>query len=111
MLLNKKESNKEAPKEHLIEAHFDSSNIRKTIYFPYKQLLFIYFHNLVYSYRGVTMELYLKFENAESQGKYFITEIKKNPKEYLHFREFKLQEFEKEELMTLIESFKLEESN
>lgn len=107
MLLNKKETNKDDLKEHLIESFFDSSNIRKTIFIPYKQLLFIYFHNSVYSYRGVTMEQYEKFENSESQGKYFINEIKKKPKEYLHFKEFKLQDFEKEELTSLIESFNL----
>ncbi len=111
MLLNKKETNKDDPKEHLIESYFDSSNVKKTLYIPYKQLLFIFFHNLVYSYRGVTMDLYLQFEKAESQGKYFISEIKKKPKEYLHFREFKLQEFEKQELKSLIESFSLDESN
>lgn len=65
--------------EGYIECIYDSSNILMSIYFPKNNTLFISFNRGgVYSYTKVDKELYEKFEDADSQGKFFVNEIKKN---------------------------------
>lgn len=106
MLLDRKEIQKEGS-DLIIEGYYDSSNILKTSYIPSKEFMFIFFQNkLVYSYSNITKELYEAFENADSQGKFFINEIKKKPKLYRYLREYKLYEFEKQDIITIIESLK-----
>lgn len=107
MLLNRKEAKREADGMLVIESYFDSSNIAKVNYIPEKRFMFIFFNNgLVYSYSNITEELYKNFEDAESQGKFFITEIKKKPNQYKYLREFKLYEFEKQDIKQIIDELK-----
>jgi hypothetical protein len=92
--------------ESYFEGYFDSSNIIKTIYIPTMNYLYIIFKNgLVYSYVNITKELYGTFEKAESQGKFFRSEMRTNP-QYKYFREFKLKEFERMDILNLIEEMK-----
>jgi hypothetical protein len=106
MLVDRKEYLSENENETFLEGYFDSSNIVKTIYFPTRQFLYIIFKNaLVYSYSCVTKELYDKFEKAESQGKFFVANMRKNS-EYQHHREFKMYEFEMSDIFKLIEEKK-----
>jgi hypothetical protein len=73
------------------EAIFDSSNILKTTYFPQQERLYISFNRGgVYSYQNISQEKYDEFKKAESQGKFFIQEIKKKPDEYPYRKEFTL---------------------
>ena len=107
MLLERKEAIRESDGLTIVESYFDSSNIAKVNYIPVKNYMFIFFNNgLVYSYSNITEELYKKFEDSESQGKFFITEIKKKPKEFKYLREFKLYEFEKQDIAEIIKTLK-----
>ena len=73
------------------EAIFDSSNILKTTYFPKQNRLYVSFNRGgVYSYENVDNEKYEEFKDAESQGKYFIKEIKNDPSKYPYRKEFTL---------------------
>lgn len=102
MLLERKEIKKEND-DIIIEGYYDSSNILKTTYLPSKEYLFIYFQNkLVYSYSNITKELYDNFEKSESQGVFFRSEIRKNPKKYNYLREYKLYDFEKQDIINII---------
>lgn len=106
MILERKELTDSETSEIYIEGYYDSSNIIKSIYLPEKKTLFIIFKKgVVYSYSNVDVELYLGFENADSQGVYFSKNIAKNPICY-YYREYKLYEFEKKEIFTLIEERK-----
>jgi KTSC domain len=112
MLLDRKEITFSGSTDTIIEGYYDSSNILKTSYIPNKEFMFIFFQNkLVYSYSNITMDLYEKFEKADSQGKFFITEIKKKPREYNYLREYKLYEFEKQDIISIIESLKSGETD
>ena len=58
-----------------------SSNIRKTEYdTETKKMLVEFNNNLQYEYDEVPHQIYTKFRNAESQGKFFVTEISKKYK-------------------------------
>ena len=73
------------------EAIFDSSNILQTTYFPKQNRLYISFNRGgVYSYENVDNEKYEEFKTAESQGKYFIEEIKKKSDKHPYRKEFSL---------------------
>jgi hypothetical protein len=81
------------------ESVFSSSNILKATYFPQKERLFISFNSGdTYSYGNVGNILYENFMNNESQGKFFITNIKKYPDKYPYRKEFKLRQFELDEI-------------
>jgi hypothetical protein len=89
-MLIKKETKGEVG-DQFIEAIFESSNILMTTYFPEKNKLYIHFNRGgTYSYTNVTENIYNAFEMADSQGKYFLTEIKKNPNKYPYAKEFSL---------------------
>ena len=106
MLLERKELKDEETLEFFVEALFDSSNIVKSIYLPAKKTLFIIFKKgVVYSYSNVDNELYVGFENSDSQGVYFAKNIAKNPICH-YYREYRLYEFEKKEIFALIEERK-----
>ena len=106
MLLERKELKDSETEELYVEALYDSSNIMKSIYLPENKMLFIIFRKgVVYSYRNVDIELYLGFENTESQGVYFSKNINKNPL-CKCYREYKLYEFEKKDIVKLIEEQK-----
>lgn len=113
MLLERKELTDPDSEEIYVEALYDSSNIMKSIYLPNKEMLFIIFRKgIVYSYRNVTSELYVGFENTDSQGVYFSKNIIKNSN-CKCYREYKLYEFEKKDMLKLIDEQKqlLEEKN
>lgn len=81
--------------DQYIEAIFESSNILMSTYFPNKNKLYIHFNRGgTYSYTNVNEDVYTAFENAESQGKYFLREIKKNPNKYQYAKEYTLTEGE-----------------
>lgn len=113
MLLERKELKDSETEELYVEALYDSSNIMKSIYLPEKEMLFIIFRKgIVYSYQNVTSELYVGFENCDSQGVYFSKNINKNS-QCKCYREYKLYEFEKKDMVKLIEEQKqfLQEKN
>ena len=113
MLLERKELKDSESDELYVEALYDSSNIMKSIFLPEKKMLFIIFRKgVVYSYRNVDNEIYVGFENSDSQGVYFSKNIAKNPL-CTYYREYKLYEFEKKDMLKLIDEQKqlLEEKN
>lgn len=58
-----------------------SSNIKKTEYDTETKKLIVEFNNgLKYEYDDVTHKLYTQFRMAESQGRFFVSEIAKNHK-------------------------------
>ena len=64
-------------KENTINATYDSSNIKKSVYDEDKKTLVIIFNKgNMYMYYPVEKELYDKFESADSQGKFFMKNIK-----------------------------------
>jgi hypothetical protein len=59
----------------------ESSNIKKTEYdTETKQLVTEFNNGLKYEYENVPHQVYTKFRMAESQGKYFMSEIAKKYK-------------------------------
>lgn len=79
MIVKKTTHLEEDQSEGYIECIYDSSNILMSVYFPKNNLLYISFNRGgVYSYTNVDRELYDNFENSDSQGKFFVNEIKKN---------------------------------
>lgn len=112
MLLERKEIKCEGEEITTIEAYYDSTNISKTKYVPERSYMFIFFNNgLVYSYSNIDRDLYNKFESAESQGVFFRNEIRKKPKVYNYLREFKLYEFEKQDIRQIIEGLKADSNS
>jgi hypothetical protein len=106
MILERKELRDKETSEIFVEALYDSSNIIKSIYLPAKKTLFIIFKKgVVYSYANVDPELYVGFENSDSQGVYFSKNIAKNTNCY-YYKEYKLYDFEKKEIFGLIEERK-----
>lgn len=56
----------------------ESSNIKKTIYDTETKKMICEFNNgLIYEYSDVPHATYTKFRKAESQGKFFMSEISK----------------------------------
>ena len=81
--------------DQFIEAIYESSNILMSTYFPNSNKLFIHFsRGGTYSYTNINESIYKDFENADSQGKFFIANIKKNPNKYPYAKEYKLTESE-----------------
>jgi hypothetical protein len=73
------------------DCYFDSSNILQCTYFPKLEKLFVSFHKGgVYSYLNINNKIFEEFKNAESQGKYFIDNIKKNTSRFPFIKEFTL---------------------
>jgi hypothetical protein len=70
----------EAKKKGILETiNWDSSMIKSTTYNSETQTLLVTFHNDAnYLYEEVGAEDYSAFKNAESKGKYFITNIRNN---------------------------------
>lgn len=89
-----------------IECIFDSSNILMSIYFPSTEVLYISFNRGgTYKYTHVSKEKYENFENAESQGKFFVKEIKNNSN-HPYSKEFVLFEQEITEAKNIIKEWK-----
>jgi hypothetical protein len=89
---------------------FDSSNVLQSTYFPNQRRLYISFNRGgVYSYGNVDNELFEEFKNAESQGKFFIKEIKTKSDKYPYRKEFTLYPEEVKELKLIVENSKVKE--
>jgi hypothetical protein len=59
----------------------ESSNIKKTVYDTANKSMIATFNNdAQYEYEGIPHQIYTKFRMAESQGKFFNTEISKKYK-------------------------------
>lgn len=102
----------EDDKDYYVESIFDSSNILKTTYFPSNKRLYISFgRGQTYSYGNIDEDLYKKFENSESQGKFFIQEIKKKPDVYPYKKEFSLYPREIEDIKRIINEHKNNEND
>lgn len=94
-----------------IECIFDSSNILISTYFPKTQTLYIAFNRGgVYMYGNVDMEVYQKFETSDSQGKFFVSEIKNNPN-FPYQKSYKLFESEIERAKEVIKEWKTKNEN
>jgi hypothetical protein len=91
-----------------VEAIFESDNVLKTTYFPESQRLYIAFRRgHTYSYSNIPYDLYLEFETAESQGKFFHENINNNAHSIR--KEFTLYPSEVQEAKQIIEENKNEE--
>ena len=81
MIVSKKIHKEDDDSIGYIECIYSSSNILMSVYFPKTNLLYVSFNRgRVYSYTNVDINLYNKFETSDSQGKFFVNEIKKNDK-------------------------------
>jgi len=90
MLIQRKEHNDEDGSIGWIESIFSSSNVLTTTYFPKRSKLYIAFkRGGVYSYTNINEEFYAEFENAESQGEFFVSKIR-NKNKYPYAKEYKL---------------------
>ena len=99
MLLESKTYSENDGSVGYIESIFESSNILKTIFFPKKERLFLSFNNGdTYSYSNITEDIYKQFMDSESQGKFFAQNIKKEKEKYPYRKEFKLKQYELEEI-------------
>jgi hypothetical protein len=111
MLVKTELIKKEGEEYGYVEAIFDSSNLMKTIYFPHKCKLYIFFNKgIVYSYSNISASLYQDFESSESQGKFLAEKIKKSP-QYSYYKEFKLLETEIKDLRNIVETFRNEKED
>jgi len=94
-----------------VETVINSDNILKTTYFPKNQRLYIAFsRGHTYSYSNIDLEQYLKFEEADSQGKFFHKNINNNNK-HPHRKEFTLYPNEVIDLKEIVENNKPEDKN
>ena len=90
-----------------VDTYFDSSNILKSTYFTQKNKLYVHFSKGgTYSYENVTSEQHNALLEAESSGKYFISEIQKNVERHPYRKEFTLNPSEITEIKLLIETKK-----
>lgn len=93
MIVQKKTHTEEDGETGYVECIFDSSNILMSTYFPLTETLYVSFNRGgVYSYGSVDQELYDQFESSDSQGKFFMKEIKTANHPFR--KEFKLFESE-----------------
>lgn len=85
-----------------IESIFKSANILKTVYFKDTEKLYITFsRGNTYLYTKVNFDFYKRFEDAESNGKFFHKNIRGKID---YFKEFKYYPSEVDTLKQLIES-------
>ncbi len=111
MLVERKEFIDENQNVGYVESIFESDNVLKTTYFPGNQRLYIAFsRGDTYSYGNVSPELYLEFENAQSQGKFFYSRINNN-KAHPYRKEFTLYPSEVNEYKQVVADKKLLEED
>lgn len=112
MLVEEKKYQDEDGSIGYYEDIYKSSNILATTYFPKKELLFISFRRgKVYSYSNISEEKYQNFKNAESQGEFFIKEIRNKPQKHLYRKEFTLYPEEVKNLKEVVEKHKEDHDN
>ena len=91
MISNRIEHNDPDGSLGFIESIYFSDNVLKSTYFPKTHMMYISFsRGGTYSYSNVDMELYIKFENVDSQGEFFHKNIAKFPSKYKARKEFTL---------------------
>jgi hypothetical protein len=96
MLVRRQEEN------GVVEALFNSSNLFKALYLKERKIMYVFFKKGgVYSYYNVDNVIYEQFEIADSQGEFFSQNIK-NKSLYPHSKEFKMKEFEINDLTNSI---------
>jgi hypothetical protein len=106
MLVEHKEFQEKDGSVGYIESVFNSDNVLKTTYFPNTERLYIAFsRGDTYSYANVDAEMYQKFEDAESQGKFFYKNINNN-KKHPYRKEFTLYPNEVKDLKEIVENKK-----
>ena len=106
MIVRKTEHKEKDNSTGWIECIYESSNILMSTYLPKKNVLYISFvRGGVYSYTNISNEIYEKFESSDSQGKFFINEIKNNEK-HPYAKEFKLFKSEVEDAKRIIKEWK-----
>ena len=89
-----------------IECIYNSSNILMTIYFPKTNILYISFkRGDTYKYLNVSNDKYGDFEKSDSQGKFFIKEIR-NKDDHPDSKEYKLFQSELNEAQIKIDEWK-----
>jgi hypothetical protein len=107
MLVETKTYNEDDGSVGYIESVFESSNILKATFFPKKERLYLSFTSGdTYSYGNVNNELYERFMSSDSQGKFFIQNIKKETDKYPYRKEFKLKQYELDEINEVINTHK-----
>ncbi len=105
MIVQKKINKEEDQTVGYIECIFESSNILMTTYFPKTELLYVSFNRGgVYSYGNVNEEKYNQFETSDSQGKFFVKEIKGGDHPFR--KEFKLFDSEVKEAKNILNEWK-----
>ena len=103
MLVETKTHNEDDGSVGYFESIFESSNILKAIFFPKKERLFLSFNSGdTYSYGNISKDIYESFIASESQGKFFIQNIKKEKEKYPYRKEFKLKQYELDEINEVI---------
>jgi len=106
MLVEHKEFQEKDGSVGYIESVFNSDNVLKTTYFPNTERLYIAFsRGDTYSYANIDAEMYQKFEDAESQGKFFYKNINNNKKHPFR-KEFTLYPNEVKDLKEIVENHK-----
>jgi hypothetical protein len=111
MLVERKEYKNDDKTIGYYESIYNSSNVLKTTYFPHNNRLYVSFNRGgTYSYENVNEDLYLEFENAESQGKFLREKIIKKPDEFPYRKEFTLYPQEIKDLKLIVEQNKIKEN-
>lgn len=81
MIIQRKENEDPDGSLGYVETIYESSNVLMSTYFPKTETLYLSFsYGQTYKYMGVSKDIYIGLEKAESQGKYFNSNIKNNPK-------------------------------
>ena len=107
MLVTREEFLNEDGSLGYVESVFKSANILNTVYFAKTQKLYITFsRGNTYLYTEVDLDFYKRFENAESNGKFFHQHIKNKVPFY---KEFTIYPHEVQELKEIVENFNQEE--
>jgi len=108
MLVERKEILNEDGSLGYVETIFKSSNILKTVYFADTEKIYITFsRGNTYLYTEFGLKLYERFEEAESNGKFFHQHIKgKVP----FYKEYDYYPHEVQELKEIIENFNPEDN-
>ena len=107
MLVERKEVLNEDGILGYVESIFKSANILKTVYFVDTEKLYITFsRGNTYLYTEFGKDFYKRFEDAESNGKFFHQHIKNKVP---YYKEYTYYPHEVQELKEIIENFKPEE--
>lgn len=106
MIVDRKTFNESDGTLGWVECVYDSSNILTSTYFPKSNILYLSFkRGGTYKYSNINEDIYALFENCDSQGKFFVNEIRNKP-EYPYMKAFQLNENEIEVAKEKIQEWK-----